>query len=104
MKPRRSPEESRDLRARIIASLDSLKGHISQRELEKLLRISPAYLSRLRGSAGAPSGALVSLLALVAENPAQVLPQLRRYWASPPPNKTSEDALQPAPPVAGAAK
>lgn len=104
MKPRRSTEESRELKARAQAALKLLKGHASQRELEKLLRISPTYLSRLYTGARSPSGVIVSLLAIVAANPAQLLPWIGHYWASSPTPDPSEESSQPTPASTDAAR
>ena len=54
----------------------------SQRSLEVALDLSQGYLSRLRAKDGVPSAALVSLLALLANEPAR-LEELQRYWALP---------------------
>lgn len=74
------------LRARVRRAIDSLVLHISQRRLEGLLGLSQGYLSRLRAGAGTPSPELVSMLALLAEDPLIHLAQLRAYWSQTEPS------------------
>ena len=68
----------------------------SQRLLERELDLSQGYLSRLKAGDGVPSAALVSLLALLRNEP-QRLAELKAYWALPlpadmPPPKRKQDA------------
>jgi hypothetical protein len=74
------------LRARARDAIRALcPEHIGQRELERLLGLSPGYLCRLRSLKGVstPSAAMVSTLALLAADPARIN-ELRQYWAQPP--------------------
>jgi hypothetical protein len=74
------------LRARARDAIKTLcPDHIPQRELERLLGLSPGYLCRLRSLKGTstPSAAMVSTLALLARDPARIN-ELREYWAQPP--------------------
>ena len=54
----------------------------SQRYAQEVLDLSHGYLSRLLAGNGVPSAALVSLMALLAAEPAR-LEELKRYWALP---------------------
>ncbi len=54
----------------------------SQRRTQEVLDLSHGYLSRLLAGNGVPSAALVSLMALLAAEPAR-LEELKRYWALP---------------------
>ena len=54
----------------------------SQRHTEEVLELSQGYLSRLLAGNGVPSASLVSLMALLAAEPAR-LEELKRYWALP---------------------
>ncbi len=74
----------RELRERVRQALGILSKHISQRKLERLLRLSQGYLSRLRSGAGTPSPELVSHLALIALDPKIRLRELESYWTEPP--------------------
>jgi hypothetical protein len=68
------------LRAQAAEAIAKLKGRISGRRLEKLLRISQGYLSRVSGK-GTPSELLVALLVLLAANPILV-GELEQYWTA----------------------
>lgn len=68
------------LRAR--NALASLQPHISKRRLEIMIDLSQGYLSKVSASVQAPSAALVSLLALLASDPAR-LRELEKYWLLP---------------------
>ena len=61
----------------------------SQRLLERDLDLSQGYLSRLKAGDGVPSAALVSLLALLRNEP-QRLAELKAYWALPLPADTPQ--------------
>ena len=50
--------------------------------MDSLVDLSQGYLSRLLAGNGIPSAALVSLVALLAAEPAR-LEELKRYWALP---------------------
>lgn len=79
------------LRARARSALRSLcPKQLSQRELERMLGLSQGYLCRLRATKGdaVPSASLVSLLALLAQEPSRI-DELREYWASQDPSTTS---------------
>ena len=54
----------------------------SQRHAQEVLDLSHGYLSRLLAGNGVPSATLVSLMALLAAEPAR-LEELKRYWALP---------------------
>ena len=54
----------------------------SQRHTEEVIDLSQGYLSRLLAGNGVPSATLVSLMALLAAEPAR-LEELKRYWALP---------------------
>ena len=60
----------------------------SQRRIEREVDLSQGYLSRLRAGDGVPSAALVSLLALLSNDP-QRLEELKAYWALPLPAEPS---------------
>lgn len=64
--------------------------YISQEGLQKLLHLSAGYLSRLYHGRGRPSAALVSLLALLAENPQPRLAALQDFWGAPPERRTAK--------------
>ena len=53
---------------------------VSQRRLEQLLGLSIGYLSRVRGKRGDASAQLVSVLALIAEDPKRRLGELDHVW------------------------
>jgi hypothetical protein len=59
----------------ILASAD-----ISRRRLEQVLGLSVGYLSRVRARRGDASAQLVSVLALIAEDPKRRLSALDRVW------------------------
>jgi transcriptional regulator with XRE-family HTH domain len=61
-------------------AIAKLKCKISGRQLEKLLRISQGYLSRVKSGKGTPSEPLFALLALLAADPNRV-GELERLWA-----------------------
>jgi hypothetical protein len=71
-----------DLCQRAAAEIVRLGKSHSQRQVEGVIDLSQGYLSRLRAGDGVPSAALVSLLALLAAEPAR-LDELKRYWALP---------------------
>jgi transcriptional regulator with XRE-family HTH domain len=71
-----------ELIQRAAAEITRLRRRLSQRKLEVALDLSQGYLSRLLAGNGVPSGPLVSLLALLGEEPAR-LEELKRYWALP---------------------
>ena len=50
--------------------------------MDRLLDLSQGYLSRLRAGDGVPSAILVSLLALLGNEPTR-LEELARYWTLP---------------------
>lgn len=68
-----------------------LKPTISQRRLELLIGLSQGYLSRLAAGNGNPSPALVALLLILAEAPAERLTELRRCWECPFSDLTTEE-------------
>lgn len=77
------------LRLRARDETEKLRVYISLRRLEALLGLSKGYLSRLRAGARAaetgranpatPSQSLVCTLALIAQDPAQRLQELRLF-------------------------
>ena len=71
-----------ELIQRAAAEITRLSRCLSQRKLEVAIDLSQGYLSRLRAGDGVPSAVLVSLLALLAEDPSR-LEELARYWALP---------------------
>ena len=71
-----------ELIQRAAAEITRLSRCLSQRKLEVAIDLSQGYLSRLRAGDGVPSAVLVSLLALLASEPAR-LEELARYWALP---------------------
>ena len=71
-----------ELVQRAAAEITRLSQRLSQRKLEVALDLSQGYLSRLRAGDGVPSAILVSLLALLSNEPAR-LEELARYWALP---------------------
>ena len=73
-----------ELSRRAAAEITFLGGVCSQRQLEIRLDLSQGYLSKLRAGDGIPSAALVSLLALLSNDPRR-LEELQAYWALPLP-------------------
>jgi len=71
-----------ELRDRAAVAITRLGRTHSQRSIEVAVDLAQGYLSRLRAKDGVPSAALVSLLALLANEPAR-LEELQRYWALP---------------------
>jgi hypothetical protein len=71
-----------ELVRRAAAEITRLSQRLSQRKLEVAIDLSQGYLSRLRAGDGVPSAILVSLLALLGNEPAR-LEELARYWALP---------------------
>ena len=71
-----------ELVQRAATEITRLSRCLSQRKLEVAIDLSQGYLSRLRAGDGVPSAVLVSLLALLASEPAR-LEELARYWALP---------------------
>ena len=81
---------------RASVEITHLRQFFSQRRIERELDLSLGYLSRLRAGDGVPSAALVSLLALLSNDP-QRLEELKSYWAlplpaEPLPSKRKQDA------------
>lgn len=68
------------LRCRAQVTIKRLSQYVTQRKLEALLGMSQGYLSRLRSGAGTPSPELVSLLALLAQDPKTRIQELELYW------------------------
>jgi hypothetical protein len=73
-----------ELYKRLDAALDRIltTTGIPQRRLEQLLGLSVGYLSRLRGRRGYASAQVVSVLALLAQDPKHRLEELDQLWAS----------------------
>lgn len=73
-----------ELHRRLDAALDQIlaTAGISQRRLEQLLGLSVGYLSRLRGRRGDASAQVVSVLALLAQDPKRRLKELDQLWES----------------------
>ena len=71
-----------DLCQRAAVEIARLSRCYSQHRVEVALDLSYGYLSRLRAKDGVPSAALVSLLALLADEPSRLL-ELDRYWSLP---------------------
>lgn len=71
-----------ELRRRAREAVAEVCRYISQRRLEKLLGLSQGYLSRLHGEHGTPSTALVTLLALLAQEPPARLREVELSWTS----------------------
>ena len=71
-----------DLCERAAVEIAHLSRCYSQHRVEVALDLSYGYLSRLRAKDGVPSAALVSLLALLADEPSRLL-ELDRYWSLP---------------------
>ena len=71
-----------ELVQRAAAEITMLSQRFSQRKLEVALDLSQGYLSRLRAGDGVPSAILVSLLALLGNEPTR-LEELARYWTLP---------------------
>ena len=68
----------------------------SQRRIEREIDLAQGYLSRLKGGDGVPSVALVSLLALLRQEPSRI-EELRGYWALPLDPLPSKGARKRAP-------
>ena len=71
-----------ELVQRAAAEITRLSQRLSQRRLEVAINLSQGYLSRLRAGDGVPSAILVSLLALLGNEPTR-LEELARYWTLP---------------------
>lgn len=72
-----------ELHKRLDAALDRiLVLGIPQRRIERLLGLSVGYLSRLRGRRGDASAQVVSVLALLAQDPKRRLKELDQLWES----------------------
>ena len=71
-----------ELVQRAAAEITRLSQRLSQRKLEVAINLSQGYLSRLRAGDGVPSAILVSLLALLGNEPTR-LEELARYWTLP---------------------
>lgn len=73
-----------ELHKRLDAALDRIltTAEIPQRRLEQLLGLSVGYLSRLRGRRGDASAQVVSVLALLAQDPKRRLKELDQLWES----------------------
>jgi hypothetical protein len=71
-----------ELHERLETALDAIlkATEVPQRKLEQLLGLSVGYLSRLRGRRGDASAQLVSVLALLAEDPKRRLKELDHLW------------------------
>ena len=67
---------------RASAEISHLGAFYSQRRLERDFDLSQGYLSKLRSGDGVPSVVLVSLLALLSNEPSRV-EELKGYWALP---------------------
>jgi hypothetical protein len=74
------------LRLRARDALGRLMEHTSQRWLEWHLGLSQGYLCRIQAGAGNPSAELVSLLALLCQDPVTRLAELERFWLLPDDN------------------
>lgn len=72
-----------NLRERAILAIARLQPHGSMRKLERQLNLSQGYLCRLSAGDGIPGAPLVSLLALLAAQPA-LIDHLEAYWTLPP--------------------
>ena len=75
---------SDELHKRLNVALEQILklADMPQRRIEQLLGLSAGYLSRLRGRRGEASAQVVSVLALVAQDPARRLKELDQLWAS----------------------
>ncbi len=73
-----------ELHKRLDAALERILtiSEIPQRRLEQLLGLSVGYLSRLRGRRGDASAQVVSVLALLAQDPKRRLKELDELWES----------------------
>ncbi len=73
-----------ELHKRLDAAVDRILtiAKIPQRRLEQLLGLSVGYLSRLRGRRGDASAQVVSVLALLAQDPKRRLKELDQLWDS----------------------
>ncbi len=72
-----------ELHKRLDAALEQILAlGIPQRRVEQLLGLSVGYLSRLRARRGDASAQVVSVLALLAQDPKRRLKELDQLWAS----------------------
>lgn len=73
-----------ELHKRLVAAIDLIlkTTEIPQRRLEQLLGLSVGYISRLRSGRGDASPQVVSVLALLAQDPKRRLKELDQLWAS----------------------
>lgn len=55
----------------------------NSRKIERLLGLSPGYLSKILHEERIPSAELVSELALLARDPKNRLAELEEFWMSP---------------------
>lgn len=69
----------RVLSKKMDSSLEALRPHIAQRDLERLLGLSGGYLSKLKGGKET-SAPLVAALMLLSSEPAMRLVELREAW------------------------
>ena len=68
------------LRDRARSAIWRLRGHGSERRLERELGLAQGYLSRLGGGNATPSAPLVLLLSILADNP-RLLGLLDSFWS-----------------------
>lgn len=94
-------EYRRQLTLKAERALDSLRAHLPQRDLERLLGVSAGWLSKVRNGRE-PSAPMSALLMLLAERPERV-EELRRLWSAHP-EPRSPKSKQRGPPTRAALK
>jgi DNA-binding transcriptional regulator YiaG/ribosomal protein L40E len=76
------------LRERLDAALKIISGQEgNQSRVERLLGVSPGYLSKLKRGRRQPSAEIVSMLALVSKSPKRRLAELERFYHPEPARK-----------------
>ena len=75
-------EYRRQLTLKAERALDTLRTHLPQRDLERLLGVSAGWLSKVRNGRE-PSAPMTALLMLLVERPERV-EELRRLWSVHP--------------------
>lgn len=84
MRKNASTSDPATLRRRATVAIKALcPAFVTQRKLERVLGLSPGYLSRLRAGGRTPGAVLVNVLALVAADPVCRLNELACFWAAP---------------------
>jgi hypothetical protein len=81
------------LTTRLLRALDALRGYATLQQLEKLLKVSQGYLSKLRSGEKSPSPLLVQHLVILAARPEERIKEAERVWEEP---ASEPNEVQPA--------